>query len=135
MGRSRGGFGAKLHVAVDGLGNPVEFILTGGQEADITQAEGLIKGHEVGAVIADKGYDSDKLVREIETQGAEAVVPPRKNRNKPRAFDEYLYKERNKVERFINLMKQCRRVATRSEKTARNYLGFVHVAAILVLLR
>ena len=135
MGRSRGGFGTKLHVAVDGLGNPIEFILTGGQEADITQAERLLNGYEVGAVIADKGYDSDKFVREIEKQGAEAVIPPRKNRNELRDYDEHVYKERNKVERLINVIKQCRRIATRYEKTARNYLGFVHVAAILVLLR
>ena len=135
MGRSRGGFGTKLHVAVDGLGNPVGFTLTGGQAADITQAEKLIKGHEAGAVIADKAYDSDKLVQLIQTQGAEVVIPPKKNRKEPRAYDEYWYKERNKVERFINLMKQCRRVATRYEKTARNFLGFVHVAAIFVLLR
>jgi putative transposase len=135
LGRSRGGFGTKLHVAVDGLGNPVEFLLTGGQEADITQAEGLIKGHDAGAVIADKGYDSDKLVQKIEKQGAEAVIPPKKNRKVLRTYDEYVYKERNQVERFINLMKQYRRVATRYEKTARNFLGFIHVAASLVLLR
>jgi putative transposase len=135
LGRSRGGFGTKLHVAVDGLGNPVEFLLTGGQEADITQAEGLIKGHDAGAVIADKGYDSDKLVQKIEKQGAETVIPPKKNRKVLRTYDEYVYKERNQVERFINLMKQYRRVATRYEKTARNFLGFIHVAASLVLLR
>jgi putative transposase len=103
LGRSRGGFGTKLHVAVDGLGNPVEFLLTGGQEADITQAEGLIKGHDAGAVIADKGYDSDKLVQKIEKQGAEAVIPPKKNRKVLRTYDEYVYKERNQVERFMGL--------------------------------
>jgi putative transposase len=86
-------------------------------------------------VIADKGYDSDKLVQKIEKQGAEAVIPPKKNRKVLRTYDEYVYKERNQVERFINLMKQYRRVATRYEKTARNFLGFIHVAASLVLLR
>jgi transposase len=68
-------------------------------------------------------------------RGGEAVIPPKKNRKVPRKFDKHLYKERQKVEWFINRIKQHRRVATRYEKTARNFLGFVHVASIMVLLR
>jgi len=134
LGRSRGGFGTKLHIAVDGLGNPVEFILTGGQEADINQGKALIQGHDPKAVIADKGYDGDDFVATIEAGGAEAVIPPKKNRIVKREYDKDIYKERNLAERFINRIKQYRRVATRYEKTARNFLGFVHVAAIMVLL-
>ena len=134
MGRSRGGFGTKLHIAVDGLGNPVEFILTGGQEADINQGEALIKGHDAKAVIADKGYDGDKFVAAIEATGAVAVIPPKKNRVIKRDYDKHIYKERNLAERFISRIKQFRRVATRYEKTARNFLAVVHVAAIMVLL-
>lgn len=135
MGRSRGGFGTKLHIAVDGLGNPVKFILTGGQEADINQGKALIEGHSADAVIADKGYDGDEFIKAIESSGAVAVIPPKKNRIIQRDYDKHTYKERNLAERFINRIKQCRRVATRYEKTARNFLGFVHVAAIMVLLR
>ncbi len=135
MGRSRGGFGTKLHLAVDGLGNPVEFILTGGQEADISQGKPLIKGHDADAVIADKGYDGNEFVKAIEASGAEAVIPPKSNRIIKREYDKTLYKERNLAERFINRIKQNRRVATRYEKTARNFLGFAHVAAIMILLR
>jgi transposase len=134
LGRSRGGFGTKLHIAVDGLGNPVEFLLTGGQGADVSQGEALIAGYEVEAVIADKGYDSDAFVAAIEAGGSAAVIPPKKNRVFKREYDEHLYKERNLAERFINRIKQHRRVATRYEKTARNFLGFVHMAAIMVLL-
>jgi transposase len=134
LGRSRGGFGTKLHIAVDGLGNPVEFILTGGQEADINQGKALIRGHDSKAVIADKGYDGDDFVAAIEASGAAVVIPPKKNRIFKREYDRHLYKERNLAERFINRIKQYRRVATRYEKTARNFLGFVHVAAIMVLL-
>jgi putative transposase len=122
-------------VSTDGLGNPTRFLLSGGQEADVTYAEPLIEGQRFGAGIGDKGYDSDRLVKAIENQGAEAVIPPKKNRTEPRAYDEHIYKERNKVERFINLMKQYRRVATRYEKTATNFLGFIYVAAIMILLR
>jgi transposase len=135
LGRSRGGFSTKIHILVDALGNPVEFLLTAGQEADVTQAEPLIDGHEADAFIADKAYDSDAVVAAVERRGAEAVIPRRKNRKVSREYDEHLYKERKKVEWFINLMKQYRRVATRYEKTARNFLGFVHVASIMILLR
>ena len=112
----------------------MRLIVTGGQVADVTQGEALIEGHEAGHVIADKGYDSDKLVEAIEAGGAEAVIPPRSNRKAPRDYDEHLYKERNLVERFLNKAKHCRRVATRYEKTARNYLAFWCLASIMVLL-
>ncbi len=130
-----GGFSTKIHILVNALGNPVEFILTGGQEADVTQAGPLMEGHRAGAAIADKAYDSDAVVAAAKRQGAEAVIPSKKNRKVPRDYDEHLYKERKKVEWFISLLKQYRRVATRYEKTARNFLGFVHVASIMILLR
>jgi len=135
LGRSRGGFSTKIHIAVDALGNPVKFILTGGQEADVTQAEPLINAHEAEAYILDKAYDSDAVVQAARRQGGEAVIPSKKNRRVPRDYDKHLYQERKKVEWFINLLKQYRRVATRYEKTARNFLGFVHMASMLILLR
>jgi transposase len=134
LGRSRGGFGTKVHIAVDALGNPVRLIATAGQVADVTQGEALVDGLAVEPVIADKGYDSAKLVEAIEAAGAEAVIPPRSNRKEPRDYDKHLYKERNLVERFINRVKQCRRVATRYDKTTRNYLAFWHLASIMILL-
>jgi transposase len=117
------------------LGNPVEFILTAGQEADARQAEPLIVGHEADAFIADKAHDSDAVVAAVKRKGAEAVIPPKEDRKAPRDYDKHLYKERKKVEWFISLLKQYRRVATRYEKTARNFLGFAHVASIMILLR
>jgi transposase len=134
LGRSRGGFGTKVHIAVDALGNPVRLILTGGQAADVTQGKALVAGIGAGHVIADKGYDSNDLVGAIEAGGAEAVIPPRSNRKEPRDYDRHLYKERNRIERFINRVKQCRRIATRYEKTARNYLAFWQLASIMALL-
>jgi transposase len=121
-------------VAVNGLGLPVELQLTPGQQGDVTRAGALLQGHRPAAVIADKAYDSDALLGTIERQGAEAVIPPTASRTEPRDYDRHLYKERNLAERFINRIKRCRRVATRYEKTARNYLAFVQVAAIMVLL-
>jgi transposase len=116
------------------LGNPVRLIATAGQVADVTQAAALMEDLASEHVIAAKGYDSAKLVETIEATGAEAVIPPRSNRKEPRDYDEHLYKERNLVERFINRVKQCRRVATRYDKTARNYLAFWQLASIMVLL-
>jgi putative transposase len=134
LGRSRGGFSTKLHAAVNGLGLPVALRLTPGQQADVTQAAALLAGYQPEAVLADKGYDSDALVQAIEATGAAAVIPPKRNRKEPRAYDRVVYKERNQVERFMNRLKHYRRVATRYEKTARNFLGFVYVASIMVLL-
>ena len=131
---SRGGFGTKIHVAVDGLGNPVEILLTPGQAHDAPQAEALLGDHKPGAVIADKGYDSDALAESIASRGAEVVIPPLGQRTQPRAIDRVLYKERNLAERFISRLKHYRRVATRYEKTARNHLAFWQLASIMVLL-
>jgi transposase len=117
------------------LGNPVECLLTAGQEADVRQAEPLMEHHQARAWIADKADDSAAVVQAAQRQGAQAVIPSKKNRKEPRDYDKHIYKERKKVEWFINLIKQYRRVATRYEKTARNFLAFVHVASIMVLLR
>lgn len=135
LGRSRGGFGTKVHLAVDSLGNPVTVHLSPGQEADCTHAPTLLAGQHPQAVIADKGYDTDAVVAAVEATGAEAVIPPKRNRVEPRAYDAVLYKERNVVERCVNRLKQCRRVATRYEKTARNFLGMVLLAATMIWLR
>jgi transposase len=134
LGRSRGGFGTKLHGSCNGLGQPVELILTAGQESDIGQAEALLADHEPGAVVADKGYDKKALVEAIEARGAEAVIPTQKNRKEPRAVDPHLYRERNVVERFWARAKQFRRVATRYEKKAANFLAFAWVAALVVMM-
>ena len=121
-------------MSVNGLGLPVELKLTPGQSADITEAEALLQDYEFEAAIGDKGFDSKKLIDYIESRGAQAVIPPRSNLKDQRAFDRHLYKERNLVERFINRIKHYRRVATRYEKTARNFLAFVQLAAIMILL-
>jgi transposase len=113
----------------------VELKLTAAQESDIAQAEDLLAGHEPEVVIADKGYDSDALVEEVVARGAIAVIPPRKNRIEPREVDWHLYRARAIVECFWSKVKQFRRVATRYEKKAQNFLAFVQVAAMMVLLR
>jgi transposase len=135
LGRIRGGFGTKIHASCDGLGHPVELILTAAQESDIAQAEALLADHAPEAVIADKGYDKKALAEEVQRRGAEAVIPTQKGRNEPRAIDRHLYRERNLVERLWSKLKQYRRVATRYEKKGANFLAFVKVAAMMVMLK
>lgn len=110
-------------------------MITPGPRGDITQAAALLSGLRPAAVVADRAYDADHLRATIAGLGAHAVIPPTANRaSKPR-YDQALYRERNAVERLIGRLKRSRRVATRYEKTGRNYGSFVHVAALLVLLR
>jgi transposase len=103
----------------------VTFLVTGGQEADITHAPALLEGQAAEVVIADKAFDKKEFVGQIEARGGQACIPSLKNRKEAREYDRHLYKERNRVERFLNRIKQYRRVATRYEKTARNFLAFV----------
>ena len=110
-------------------------LLTPGQRNDVTQAEALLDGYAPGAVLADRGYDADAILQLIREAGAEPVIPPKSDRVEARVYDAELYRERNEVERFFGRLKLHRRVATRYEKTARNYLSAVFWACTLVLLR
>jgi len=135
LGRSRGGFSTKIHVKVAGLGNPLRFILTGGERHESTQAESLL-GEEVGEyVLADRGYDKDDLIAFITDHGAIPVIPPRKNRKEPRAYDAWRYRERALIECFMNKIKHYRRVFSRFDKLASRFLGFLHFAGALIWLR
>lgn len=137
LGRSRGGFGTKIHAITDALGNPLDFVLTGGQASDIGQADTLLGLTPEGAkaFIGDKGYDSDALVQAIEARAMEAVIPPRSNRNEKREIDWFVYKERHLIECFFNKIKHYRRIFARYEKTARNYMGFLRFVSALIWLR
>jgi len=135
LGRSRGGFSTKIHALCDSYGNPLRFILTPGQRSDFVAAPELLKGYSPQAVLADKGYDADYLIEQIQLQGAIAVIPPKKNRRQQREYDVFLYKERNQVERLFNKLKNFRRVATRYDKLDTAFLGFIYLAAIFLWLK
>ena len=122
-------------MAVRGLGLPVRFALTAGQHGDAPQADGLIEGLPARIVIADAAYDSDRLRQVIANKGAVAVVPNNPSRARKHPLNTRLYKERHLIECCFGKLKQCRRVATRYEKTARNYLAMVALAATMLWLR
>ena len=117
------------------MGNPLRFILTAGQEHDITQAEALIEKMECERVVADKGYDSDAFREYIAHSGATAVIPPKSNRKKRHEYDEHIYKERHLIECLFNKTKQFRRVFSRYDKFADTYLSFLQIAATLIWLK
>ena len=113
----------------------MRFSLTGGQRGDAPQAEPLIEGLPANVVMADTAYDSDRLRQKIADKGAVAVIPNNPSRAIKHPLDAHLYAQRHLVECCFSRLKQFRRVATRFEKTARNYLAVVTLAAIVLWLR
>src|SRR5262245_15574717 len=136
MGRSRGGLTSKIHAVVDTNGLPVRLALTDGEAHDNRLASKLLSRLKSGAMLlADRGYDADWIRALVCQRGAWANIPPRRNRKDAHCFSPYLYRARNLVERFFNKIKQCRRVATRYDKLAANYLAFIQLASIRLWLR
>lgn len=130
LGRCVGGFSSKINALVDALGNPLKFILSPGQQHDSKAGSALIKGLRRSNVLADKAYDDDNFIQEIEENECYAVIPPRKNRTIQREYDKHLYKERHLIECFFNKIKHFRRVFSRFDKTAIAYMGFLCIVAV-----
>jgi transposase len=120
---------------VRGLGCPIRVILTAGQKGDAPQAAGLLDGQRPDIVMADTAYDADHFRAAIAAAGAIAVIPNNPSRAAKLPFDKELYKERHLVECCFSRLKQFRRVATRYEKTAQNFLAVVTIAATILWIR
>jgi transposase len=120
-----------VHALVDHRGLPLRLALTPGQAHDVTAARQLLDQAVAGSVVlADKSYDADWIVELVHSQGGRANIPMYTNRKRNRRdFDPTLYKGRNVIERFFNKLKNLRRIATRFEKTARNFLAMIHLGA------
>ena len=122
----------KLHVLVDALGNPLKITLTGGPGHDLTGADALVPGMEAKRLLADKAYDADQRVIEpLRAAGKTAVIPPKKNRQIPRQYDTVLYQARHLIENFFCWVKRFRAIATRYDKTARNFRAAFQMVAVL----
>jgi len=135
IGRRRGGLSTKIHATVDALGNPTGFHLAPVQSHDLEGADVLPKDTPGQTVIADKAYDAQaRLVQPLLDKGKGVVIPSRCTNKQPREKDRHLYKERNLVEKFFARLKQYRAIATRYDKTARNFLGSMCLAASVVWL-
>ena len=136
IGKSRGGNSTKIHLAVDSYGLPVCFSLSGGQVHDIVHAEELInQSPKSSYIVADKGYDSEKLREHIHEKGAISVIPRRKN-NKTgnNNIDWCLYKYRHLVENAFGRIKNFRAIATRYDKLEQNYASMVALAFTIMWL-
>lgn len=134
MGRTRGGMNTKLHAVVDELGQPIRLLLSAGNDADISHAKTMAQEIPATMLVADKGYDSDEFRQWLNERGIAACIPPRSNRKHPRPYSKRSYRKRHVVENFFERIKNFRRVATRYDKLAETFLGFVCLAATLVAL-
>jgi transposase len=106
-----------------------------GQQNDMAPACDLIRGLHAKQVLADRAYDADSLCELIRTQGGEPVIPPRKHRSIRRPYDVIAYRHRWGIEGFFARLKQWRRIATRYDKLAANFLGFIKLASIMLWLK
>ena len=156
MGRSRGGFSTKLHLACDGKGRPLSVVLTPGQRHGSTQLEGLLDAVRVprpegspgrprkrpAHLLADRGYSFEGCRELLRRRGISHTIPERRDQMGHRAgrpgrrpsFDREAYRRRNVVERCVNKLKQWRAIATRYEKRAVNYRAMVVIASLMVWL-
>ncbi len=131
MGRTKGGLNTKIHAVVDNQGHVVSVVLTAGPAADVTIAPALVEGLAAGdCVIADKAYDSDAFRTLLAAQGTRACIPPKVSRLLPATYSRHLYRKRHRVENYFQKIKRYRRVATRYDKLAETYFGFVLLATL-----
>ncbi len=136
MGRSRGGLTTKIHVLVDGNGNPIVLKLSEGQAHDGRSAADMLDRLGDGQILlADRAYDSDAVRTSLSERGAWANIKPMPRRVNVPAFSPWLYRYRNRVERFFNKLKHFRAVATRFEKHDANYLALAKLAAVRIWIR
>jgi len=119
----------------DALGNPVGFVLTPGQAHDLQGADALLPHMQAQMLLADKAYDAnERVLMPLAAAGKTVVIPPKSNRKIQRDYDKEIYKERHLIENFFLKLKQYRAIATRYDKTDRNFLAAIYAAASVILL-
>ncbi len=120
---------------MDALGNPTGFLLTPGQAGDLEGADALLPPLAADTVLADRAYDADARVLDVlQATGKTAVIPPKRHRKEQRPYDRELYKARHLIENFFAKLKQFRAIATRYDKTARNFLAAIYLASTTIWL-
>ena len=120
---------------MDALGNLVRFLLLPGQAHGMKGVAPLIKGVSFDALLADKAFDADWLLQDLDERGATAVIPPKTNRKNQRNYDAEVYKWRHLVENYFAMIKELRGIATRYEKTDCSYTACWHLVAALIASR
>ena len=151
LGRSRGGLTSKIHILCDRWGHPLHFHLTAGQTHESTVVDTLLIGADAQVVdgqgepiawpvtlVGDKGYRADWIDDYLWALDIKPVIPSKANEDRESrvvAFDRKAYRDRNIIERLIGWLKECRRIFSRFEKTARNFGGMIKMAFIQRYLR
>ena len=131
-GENKRWLNSEIHLAVDANGMPVRIHITLGTTADCTQACRLVEWIDADCIIADKGYDSDAIVRTAAERGMTVVIPPRSNRKSQREYDKYLYRARHLVESAFLKLKRWRGIATRYAKYTSSFLAAVQIRCIAI---
>ena len=135
IGRSKGGLSTKIHALVDALGNPLRFLLTPGQADDLIGADALLPQMAAEVLISDKAYDADEgVLKPLASAGKSTVIPPRQNRTTPRHFDEALYQTHHLIENSSVNSNSTAASPPRYNKTARNFLAALYLAAATIWL-
>ncbi len=116
----------------DAFGNLVRFVLLPGQRFDTVGVAPLIEGVEFGALLADKAFDSDWIIAELNERGAQIVISQHPRRTTPLAIDKELYKDRHLIENFFGKLKEFKRIAMRADKTDQNFAAMISLAAALI---
>ena len=119
-----------MHVAVEARGLPIRVLVTSGTEADCTHALALIEGFAAKYLLADRGYDTNKIIKEATRAGIQVVIPPKKNRKEQREYDKALYRVRHLVENAFLHLKGWRGIATRYAKNVSSFVSAVHIRCI-----
>jgi transposase len=128
LGHSRGGFSTKLHAVVDTKARPIYVTVTPGQRHEMIAARDLLAHARGKALIGDTGYDSNDFLQAVREHGKQPVIHSKPERKKKHRLVRALYHRRYQVEVFFHNLKRFRAIATRYEKTARNYLALVQLA-------
>ena len=124
-----------LHLAVDAHGMPVSIIVTKGTTADCTQACALIEGLKAEHLLADRGYDSNSIINQAESQGMNVVIPPKKNRRVQRSYDEGLYRIRHLVKNAFLHIKRWRGLATRYARSVDLFVAAIQIRCLMLWAR
>jgi transposase len=125
----------KILALTDALGNLVRFTLMPGQRHDTVGVAPLIEGLFFDALIADKAFDSDAIVADLDERGAKVVISQHPRRSRPLAIDEEMYKWRHLIENFFCKLKEFKRIALRADKTDQSFTAMIHIAATVIHLR
>ena len=125
----------KILALTDALGNLVRFVLLPGHRFDTVGVPPLLDGIAFKALIADKAFDSNAIIADLDARGSKVVISQHSRRTSPRAIDEEMYKWRHLIENFFGKLKEFKRIAMRADKTDQSFAAMINIAAAVITSR